>query len=147
MEQIIIQCAGEKDWPYIQEKLKNYLLDAEGAQWQKFFVAKYEGKTVAFGRVIDHGGYLEAASLGVDYYFRNKGIGSEMLLFLIAEAKRIDPEKDVYGVTHRPGFLIKAGFEEIPEGPEEMEYKRHHKCKLDASKIKIMELKKKQVCG
>ena len=147
MEQIIIQRAEEKDSPYIQEKLKNYLLDSRGGQWNNFFVSKYEDKTVAFGRVIDHGEYLEVASLGVDYYFRKKGIGADMLLSLVAEAKRIDPGKDVYGVTHLPGFLIKAGFEEVSEGPEKMEYKRHHQHKLDASKIKIMKLKKKQVCG
>jgi len=141
MNDLIIQHAEEKDQPYIDEKLKKYLLDAEDAEWCRFFVAKHEGRTVAFGRVVDHGGYFEVASLGVDYYFRKKGIGNKMLLFLVGEAKRIDPEKDMYGVTHRPGFLVKAGFEEIPEGPETLEYKRHHKCKLDASKIKIMKLK------
>ena len=66
-----------------------------------------------------------------------------MLKFLTNEAVRIDPEKDIYGVTHLPLFLEKAGYQEVETGPEEMEYKRHHKCKLDASKIKIMKYKGK----
>jgi N-acetylglutamate synthase-like GNAT family acetyltransferase len=137
-DNIVIQRAEERDQPYIDEKLKKYLLDAEGAEWHRFFVAKQEDKTVAFGRVIDHGDYLEVASLGVDYYHRGKGIGFKMLLFLVDVAKKMDPVKDIYGVTHRPGFLTKAGFKEVQGGPETLEYKRHHKCKLDASQIKIM---------
>lgn len=139
---VIIQCAEEKDQAYIDEKLRKYLLDYEDALWQRFFVGRHEDKTVAFGRVIDHGDYLEVASVGVDYYFRCKGIGHKMLLFLVEEAKKMDVGKDIYSVTHKPDFLAKAGFKEISQGPEVLEYKRHHKCKLGASKIKIMKHKK-----
>lgn len=139
---ITIQRAQETDQSYIDEKIKKYLLDPEDAVWNRFFVAKSEGKTVAFGRVIDHGKYLEVASLGVDYYYRGKGVGLKMLTFLTREAQSIDPEKDIYGVTHLPKFLEQVGFEGILEGPEELEYKRHNKCKLDASKIKVMRFKR-----
>lgn len=120
--------------------MRKYLLNFEDSVWDKFFVARVEDRTVAFGRVIDHGDYPEAASLGVDYYFRSKGIGMKLLLFLLNEAKSIGPDKGLYGVTHIPGFLEKAGFKVITEGPEELEYKRHNKCKLDVSKIYIMKL-------
>lgn len=109
MQDLKIQRAKEEDFPYIKEKLKNYLLDATNVNWQQFFVAKTNGRTVAFARIIDHGHYFELASLGVDYYYRRKGIGTKMLLFLIEEARRIDKDRPIYGVTHRPGFLKKAG--------------------------------------
>ncbi|MEA3489392.1 MAG: GNAT family N-acetyltransferase [Candidatus Omnitrophota bacterium] len=140
MDNITIQPAEKKDWPYIREKLQKYILDADGATWQKFFVAKNCGRTVAFGRIIDHGGYFEIGSLGVDYYHRRKGLGIKLLKFLVEEAKRLDGRKEIYGVTHRPEFVRKAGFEEIASGPEALEHKKRHKCK-DPSRISIMKFK------
>lgn len=133
--------AKEEDMPYIEEKLQKYVLDATNASWQQFFVAKNDSRAVAFGRLIDHGEYFEPASLGVDYYHRRKGIGLRLLIFLIEDARRLDPQKPIYGVTHRPGFLKKLGFEEVHVYPEYLEYKKNHICKLDGSKIKIMKYK------
>ncbi|NQT89798.1 MAG: GNAT family N-acetyltransferase [Candidatus Omnitrophica bacterium] len=142
MEEIIIEKAQEKDWPYIQEKLKNYVLDATGADWRNFFVARLDDKAVAFGRIIDYGDFFELASVGVDYYHRGKDIGKRLAAFLLEEAKRMDPDKLVYGVTHRPGFLAPLGFKEIEdeEAPDAMRHKKLHICKLPPSKIKIMKL-------
>ena len=140
MEKVTIQPAEKTDFPYITAKLKNYILDATAVRWQDFFVARLGRKIVAFGRIIDHGEYFELASLGVDYYHRKKGIGIKMLHFLKEKAKKLDPEKPMYGVTHRPGFLQKVGFEEIEKGPEALEYKKYKKCILPPSKRKIMKL-------
>ena len=141
MENLTIQKAEERDWAYIQEKMGKYLLDAEGADWPRFHVARRGDKTVAFGRIIDHGDYFEIASFGVDYYHRGKGTGVKLLKFLIEEAKRQGPEKEIYGVTHRPGFVKKAGFESIEgAGPEAMEQKKHTKCK-DPSRIHILRVR------
>jgi len=140
MDNIIIQRAQEEDWPYIQEKLVKYALDGTNASWQDFFVARFSDRTVGFTRILDYGDFFELASMGVDYYHRKKGIGKKMLSFLIDEVKRIDPKKPVYGVTHRPGFLSPFGFKEVDEAPEEMVHKKHHKCVLEPSKIKIMKL-------
>lgn len=87
---------------------------------------------------VDHGRYFELASLGVDYYHRGKGLGPRMLSFLVEQARQLDCSKPIYSVTHRLGFLEKAGFEETEDCPEDLEYKRNYICKLDASKIKIM---------
>ena len=133
-----IKRAEKKDFSYIKEKLKNYILDASDIIWQQFFVAKNDDKTIAFGRIKDHKDYFEIASLGVDYYHRNKGIGSKMLLFLAEEAQRLDPKKPIYGVTHRPGFLKKASFKEIAVAPETLVQKKRTKCKLDPANSKIM---------
>ncbi len=140
MEDLEIQIcrAEEKDWPYICQKLKNYLLDASNADWSQFFVLKNGGKTVAFARMIDHGEYLEFASLGVDYYHRKKGLGTKMLKFLIQEAKESYSLKPIYSVTHRPEFIGSVGFEEVDSYPEYLQYKRKYRCKLDESRIKIM---------
>jgi N-acetylglutamate synthase-like GNAT family acetyltransferase len=140
MDKITICRAEEKDSSYIKEKVKKYALDATNIDWRHFFVAKQRGKTVAFGRIIDYGDYFELASLGVDYYQRGKGIGVMLLRFLIEEAKRQGKGKPIYGVTHRPGFLEKVGFKEVNDYPEELKYKRDHKCRLDPAKIKIMRL-------
>jgi len=140
MEEMIISRARETDSPYIEEKLKKYMLDAEGATWDKFFVAKRGDKTVAFGRIVDHKDFFEIASLGVDYYHRHKGVGTEILLFLIEEARRLDSKRPVYLVTHRPGFFRKSGFSETEDPPAALEDKKRNKCTLPPSKIKIMEL-------
>ncbi|MDP8298537.1 MAG: GNAT family N-acetyltransferase [Candidatus Tantalella remota] len=125
---MIIQRAAETDWPYIKEKLVKYMLDSDDADWPQFFVAKENDKTIAFARLKDHGSYFEPASVGVDYYHRKSGIGTEILTFLVGEARRLAPEKEIYAVTHRPEFLKKSGFEEISDGPKEMEWKRQNKC-------------------
>lgn len=140
MAEIIIKKAEETDWPYIQEKMGKYLLDADNARWQDFFVVKNSGKTVAFARIIDHGEYVELASIGVDYYHRTEGHGVRLLSFLTKEATRLHPGKDIYGVTHRPGFVRKGGFEAVETAPEALEYKKNHKCK-DPSRITIMKYK------
>ena len=140
MYNVEIKKAQPEDRAYIKEKLAKYMLDSTNASWEKFFVAKYNNKTVAFGRIINHGSFFELASVGVDYYYRKKSIGIKMLSFLIQQAKRLDPNKGIYGVTHRPGFLKKVGFIEIASGPEPLEYKRQHKCKLGPKKNKIMKL-------
>jgi N-acetylglutamate synthase-like GNAT family acetyltransferase len=139
MEEIKIERAKKKDWPYIREKLKNYILDATDTHWKRFFVAKNNNKTVAFGRIKDYGEYFEIASIGVDYYHRGKGIGTKMILFLVDEAKRINPGKQIYGISHRPNFLKKAGFEEISSAPEALEHKKKTTCKFDPANSRIME--------
>lgn len=137
MENLKIQTAEEKDWPYIKEKLENYLLDADNAEWRQFYVVRLGSKTVAFARIIDRGDHLELASLGVDYYHRKKGIGIMLLKFIIEKARELDSSKPIYGVTHRPGFLLKVGFQEASSAPRVLEEKRRTKCK-DPSKVKIM---------
>ena len=134
-----IRKARPQDLPYIEEKMQKYLLDATDISWEQFFVLENDHKVVAFGRVKDHGEYLELASLGVDYYHRKKGYGNKMLAFLIGEARRMDSKKPIYGVTHLSEWLKKFGFEEVREYPEYLDYKKNHVCK-HPHKIKIMKL-------
>jgi N-acetylglutamate synthase-like GNAT family acetyltransferase len=138
LEQIGIQKAKKEDMPYIKEKLQKYILDDTNLNWRQFFVGRSDGRVVVFGRIIDHREYFELASLGVDYYYRKKGFGIKMLTFLIKQAVKLNPHKPIYGVTHRPGFLKKTGFEEVNTYPEYLDYKKNYICKLDGSKIKIM---------
>ena len=135
--QIEICRAKEEDMFCIEKKLQKYLLDATNTAWQQFFVLKNGGRIVAFSRIIDHGEYFETASLGVDYYHRGKGFGSKMIISLIEEAKKMDPQKPIYGVTHLPEFFRKAGFVEVNNYPEYLDYKKNHICKYP-SKVKIV---------
>lgn len=140
MIDIVTEKAKESDWPYIQEKLKKYALDGTDAKWHQFFVAKLNGKTVAFTRIIDRGESVELASMGVDYYQRKKGVGKKLLKFLIDKARELYPEKPIFGVTHRPGFLAPFGFKEVEEAPKTLKYKKNNQRILGPSKIKIMKL-------
>ena len=140
MIHVTIEKARESDWSYIQEKLKRYALDSTDAEWRQFFVARLNGKTIAFTRIIERGNAVELASMGVDYYHRRKGVGKKLLEFLIEETKRVYPGKPIFGVTHRPGFLKPFGFKEVKEAPESLTYKKNHQCILHPAKIKIMKL-------
>jgi N-acetylglutamate synthase-like GNAT family acetyltransferase len=138
---IVITRAQQNDWPYIKEKLQKYALDSNGAEWYHFFTAKTDNKTIGFARIIDRVDYAELASLGIDYYYRGKGVGKKLLEFLIEQAKRAYPGKPIYGVTHRPGFLRPFGFKETQEHiPRALLDKKQHQCILGPSKIKIMKL-------
>ena len=140
MQKLVIIKSQPDDWPYIKEKLQKYALDGVDAKWNQFFAAKIDGKIKGFGRIIDRKYYIEVASLGVDYYCRGKGIGKKLFAFLIKEAKRAYPDKDIYGVTHRPGFLAPFGFKEVEEDIPQALCSKKNKCLLDPSKIKIMKL-------
>lgn len=135
--------ATKEDIPYIRERLKKDLLDSTNIDWGQFFVARMDGKTVAFGRIIDHGDFFEIASLGVDYYHRKKGIGKKMVTYLAQEAKRRDVQKPIYGVSHLEKFLIACSFVKPKDKyPDYFDYKRRHICRLDESCFKIMKWSK-----
>lgn len=131
--------AKEEDFSYIQEKIKNYILDPTGIELRQFFVARMNAKTVAFGRIVDHGDFFEIASLGVDYYHRGKGLGQRMLSHLVQEARGIYPPKPIYGVTHIKQFLIGCGFVVVESNyPAYLDYKRRHICRLNESRFSVM---------
>ncbi|NQU73889.1 MAG: GNAT family N-acetyltransferase [Candidatus Omnitrophica bacterium] len=138
MQNVRIQRTTKKDFPYIEEKLEKYILDGDNIDWRTFFVARLNRKTVAFGRIINHGEYFEIASLGVDYYHRKKGIGRMILLSLAEKAKRRDSRKPVYCVTHSPVFFKKSGFKETKDIPEKLKLKKCEKCKFDSAGSRVM---------
>ena len=140
MEEIKIRKAKEEDMFYIREKLDKYALDSDDASCKQFFVAKNNEQIVAFGRIIERPEFFEIASLGVDYYSRQKGIGKEMLSFLIKEVERRDENKPIYGVTSKMGFVINLGFREVSEYPDVFEHKKKHffKSESDAKVVRYM---------
>lgn len=136
---IQIRKAETKDLPFIEEKLKNYILDSTAIDWTQFFAARIKDKTVAFGRIIDHGDSFEIASLGVDYYHRKRGIGRKITSFLVQEIRKRDPQKPIYGVTHLKQFLVGCGFTQVEDNyPDYLDHKRKHICKLDESRFTVM---------
>ena len=140
MEKVKIQKATKEDFPYIQEKIKNYILDGRDISWEQFFVAKNGGKTVAFGRLRNHGDYFEIASVGVDYYHRKKGFGFKMISFLTEEAKKLNRQKPLYAVSHIPDFFKKAGFKEVTSAPSALEDKIKTMCKHNQENSRVMKL-------
>ncbi len=136
---IKIHRAKKSDLAYIQEKLKNYLLDFTKIDWRQFFVARWQDKVIAFGRIIDHGEFFEIASLGVDYYHRRKGLGRKMLAFLVRKAKNTDGQKPIYGVTHVERFVVSCGFMLVKDNyPAYLDHKRKYICHLGQSRISVV---------
>jgi N-acetylglutamate synthase-like GNAT family acetyltransferase len=138
MADLTIAKAKSKDFPYIKEKIKNYLLDGNDMHWRQFFVTRFKDKPVAFGRVIDHELFYEIASLGVDYYHRGKGIGKKMLTYLVREARKRDARKPIYGVTHVAKFVSACGFFRVKKDYPKYLDKKRKSCHLDQSKICVM---------
>lgn len=138
MDGLTIVKAKRKDFPYIEEKVKNYLLDGKDIHWRQFFVAKLQDKPVAFGRVIDHGIFFEIASLGVDYYHRGKGVGKKIFAYLVREAREKDARKHIYGVTHIAKFFSGCGFFRVKKNYPNYLDKKRKSCHLDESKICVM---------
>jgi len=130
--------AQKQDWPYIQEKIKKYMLDGTDASYDQFYIAKLGDKTVAFGKIFDRGDFFEIGTLGVDYYHRGKNIGVKLLDFIISEVRKIDASKDIYGVTHVPWFPAKSGFKEVSQWPDFIEEKIEKVFSIDRSKITVM---------
>ena len=137
MNTIAIQSAGPEDLAYIKEKIRKYLLDDTDIQLEHFCVAKKKGKTIGFGRLLDHGDFFELASLGVDYYYRKKGIGTQLTQFFIDAVRNQQADKPMYLVTHVPEYFNRFGFREVKAYPHYLRKKRNA-CRLDRSKITIM---------
>ncbi len=80
---------------------------------RSYILAKKDGKLVGFTALHIHSKKLaEIRSLVVSEEFRGKHIGSDMVQFMIKEAKALGVE-EVLSLTYVPDFFRKLGFKEI----------------------------------
>lgn len=134
--EIKITKAMSKDLPYIKEKIKKYWLDGRNISVEQFFVARNkEGAPVGFIRYIEYPEFYEPCTMGVDYYWRGKGIGIMLFEYVMSI---MNENKPVYIVTHIPEFFKRYGFKYVNDYPPEIEEKIQTVCKLSRDKLSVI---------
>ena len=135
---MLIEKAREDDLPYIKEKVKKYWLDGRNISVEQFYVARNNGgKAVGFVRYVEYDDFREPCTLGVDYYWRGKGIAKVLFEFILREIGDVKP---IFIITHIPKFFIKYGFVGVDNYPKEFDDKIKTVCKLSKDRITIMKL-------
>lgn len=102
------------DMPFIASSLKRLMLDDRGLDYGQFLVVRDGERVLGFGRVINHGGFLELASIAVIEEDRSRGIGRA----LVESLMRRCPPGEIYLVTDIPAFFARFGFKETSEVPQ-----------------------------
>ncbi len=121
-ESIIIRDAVETDVMSIHLLLAGYareqLLLARPPEdilyhLANFVVAEKDGKLIACGALRDFGSSLfEVRSLAVDSCHAGKGLGSQIVGYLIERAKRKRPCR-VFALTYHPALFMRLGFHRV----------------------------------
>ncbi len=137
---IKIAKAKPEDLPYIKEKIQKYWLDGRNIKVEQFFVARNkEGKPVGFVRYFEYPTFYEPSTLGVDYYWRGKGISRMLFKHILT---LMDRAKPIYILTHIPKYFERYGFEYTSNYPPEIEEKIRTVCKLNRDKLFVMRFQK-----
>ena len=110
--------------PYIQEVLFPYVKDGiilkrdddEIAMNIRSYILAFDNKVpIGVGALHIYSKFLgEIRSLAVKEEYQNKGIGREIVTFLLNEAKDLKL-KEVLVLTYKKEFFEKLGFSEIPK--------------------------------
>ncbi|UCH12692.1 MAG: GNAT family N-acetyltransferase [Candidatus Omnitrophota bacterium] len=138
--EITITKAKPSDLPYIKEKIEKYWLDGRNISVEQFFVARNkEGKPIGFIRYFEFPTFYEPCSMGVDYYWRGKGISTMLFKYVMSI---MNNDKPVYILTHIPKYFERYGFKYTSNYPPEIEKKIQTACRLDRSKLHVMSLRK-----
>ena len=109
---INIRKAAAADIKDMERILSYYFLDIDkaGMNHQQSIVAVLDGKTVGCA-CLDIGDIVELRSIAVLPGFRNNGIGSKLVDYLIEHPGLTDA---IYLRTMTPGFFEKKGFKKLP---------------------------------
>jgi N-acetylglutamate synthase-like GNAT family acetyltransferase len=104
---MLLRPANEYELPLILRAAAAFDLDVQCPNYRQFMVALKENAVVGFGRIIQHSGFSELATLGVIAEEQGKGIGSQLVRAL---AERVHHEP-LYIVTVLPIFFERLGFQ------------------------------------
>jgi len=115
-----IRKAKKADLPQIIELAEKYDLDSEDMRAPEFMVAEDGGKIIGIGRLRKHEDIYELCSLGVLEEYRKSGVGKELVINLLKNAKG-----EVYLATIIPDFFIQFGFKKVDQIPAAMVKKAH----------------------
>jgi|Deesub1362A_J573_1020465.scaffolds.fasta_scaffold06237_3 N-acetylglutamate synthase-like GNAT family acetyltransferase len=125
MKNLKIVPAKEEDMPLIRKYIELFRLDDENLHHSQFFLAKLKGELAGFARIKPYKETFELGCLAVLEKYRGKGIGKEIVKYLI----NIFPQDEVFVTTNIPSYFEKLGFETVKNGPSELEEKICRVCK------------------
>jgi len=114
-----IRQASHFDFPEIIEILEEFNLDMEELEPSQFVVCEFNESIVGVGRLRNSNETLELSSLGVLEDHRNKGIGKQIIHFLMNSA----PSTPIFVVTEIPDYFSKHGFVICDQYPESVSKK------------------------
>ncbi len=135
-----IEQAREEDLPFIETRIKEYLLDGRDLRAEDFILARSQDKILGFVRIINHPQFYEPCSLWVTSKFRNQGVGNMLMERILLRATEPKP---IYSVTHIPEYFTELGFETVTGYPRQIKEKIETICKYK-SRMKVMRYKPKE---
>lgn len=103
---MLLRPAMEHELPLILREAAAFDLDVQLPDYRQFLIAEQEQVLVGFGRIIDHTGFCELATLGVMKNEQRKGIGSALVRALIDKSDA----NPVLLVTVLPDYFKRLGF-------------------------------------
>ena len=118
----IISIPTDENMTLIGRHIKDFILDDEDLQKEKFLIAINKNRLIGFGRLRNHKDAIELCSLGVIPEFRSQGVGKKIVNELIKKAS-----SDLYVVCIIPDFFRKFGFNIVTQYPESMK-RKHQMC-------------------
>ena len=99
--------ADESDLPFIRESARRWRLDDAALDQDEFLIAADgDGRTLAFGRILDHGSFQEVATVCVVPEVRGGGLGRLLVEALIAGCR----SHDVWVVSAELAWFAELGF-------------------------------------
>lgn len=135
MSEITLRQADNSDLEKILSYLEAYNLDGENVSSEQFIIAEINSKLAGFGRIKPYESIHELASIGVIKEYRNQGVGSKIVNYIIEKF----PENTVWLTTKSPNYFKKFGFIESNNPPIEILGKCNRLC-TDTKDSKFMYL-------
>lgn len=116
MMQIVVPTQNE--FEHISRLIKQFELDDRNLHYKQFLAGFIQNELVGFGRLRTFDSCTELCSLGVTEPQRFKGIGTQLVNRLIAEAT-----KPLYLVCIIPDYFKPFGFKTVSSYPVELQHK------------------------
>jgi len=137
---IKIRKATDADIKDIKTILSFFFLDTDNVEKNlpEFIVAENETKTLGCA-CLDIGNIVELRSIAVLPAYRNKGIGSKLVVAILERAKELTDM--IYLRTTSPVFFEKKGFVRLPDKEKKVIWKDCELCdKFDICRQTMMKL-------
>jgi len=135
-----IRHATSMDMPLIEDKIRQYRLDASNPRYEEFVVAFEDGEFLGFGRLKKTGAMYEIGCVAVVEEKRGRGIGSSIIKHLIEYA----PVDIVYVITDMVSYFSRLGFTVMKEGAKELYDSLDAACGVSGKKDMVIMVHEKR---
>jgi N-acetylglutamate synthase-like GNAT family acetyltransferase len=115
---MVFKQPNKEEFEQIKHLVEELWLDNENMQPEQFGILSDNGKVIAFGRLREYADTTELCSIGVVKEFQHRKFGTEIVNYLLHQAKR-----DVYVVTVVPDFFTKLSFKPVEKPPTPIQWK------------------------